>query len=556
MSWFRTYRPTQVSDLHLTKVREALQQMMASGKLPQVMLFAGPKGTGKTSTARIIAAMLNDPQNAATVEALFFGKPQPKKMVLVDPDPQDPLVQQIQQGGALNVQELDAASHRGIDDVRALKDRVYLAPQQGLVSVYILDEAHMLTTEAFNALLKLLEEPPAHAVFILATTELNKVPSTVASRATTLTFTKATTAELIAALQRVADQEKLKIGSGVLELLAARADGSFRDGIKLLETVATQKSELTIETISAMGLSSLQTEAEQLIHQVLAKDELAVVTTISTLRDRGVDQTQLHRTLLTVLHDHLLRALGVQPGEALASERICHFLLTELSAVPPAGPIPLLGLELKLLELIFRAKAKNGGGNPSSGSSSSSLSGTTTGSSTTGSSKASSTSSAKAVSPVAVVTEESILEELELVAPTPELQAAHSSESLVIPSPAETQALLDKWSDFLEAVRAKNSSIAAVLRSARPIKAADGTTQVAVFYKFHQEQLQQPKFRQLLDDCVQTVVGARVPFHFILAEPELVTSAAPVVHPADTVPTGSPPTATETLAALAAEVLI
>lgn len=561
MSWFRTYRPTRVADLHLVKVREALQQLMANGKVPQVLLFAGPKGTGKTSTARIIAAMLNDPHNAPTVEALFFGKDQPQKMVLLDPDSQEPLVQQIQQGTALNVQELDAASHRGIDDIRALKERVYLAPQQGLVSVYILDEAHMLTTEAFNALLKLLEEPPAHAVFILATTELNKVPSTVVSRATTLTFTKATPAELTAALQRVVDQEKLKVEPAALELIALRADGSFRDGIKLLETVASQAETITAATVEALGLSSLQTEAEHLLKLVLAKDETQVVITLAALRDTGVDQTQLHRALLTLLHTHLLRALGLEPGEALASERVCHFLLTELQTLPLTSPIPLLGLELKLLELIFRAKAKNGGGS----SSGSGPSVPTTGSGTTRSSKTTGTvkksgPGARTATPLAVVTDPRVLDELELVEPTPELQAAQRSESLVIPSPAETQALLDKWSDFLEAVKAKNTSIAAVLRSAKPIQAADGSTQVAVFYKFHQEQLQQPKFRQILDECVQTVIGTRVPFQFILAEPDRGAQVEAATGAADTVPSSSSAvttaTGSETLAALAAEVLI
>lgn len=563
MSWFRTYRPTRVADLHLTHVRETLQQLMATGKLPQVMLFAGPKGTGKTSTARIIAALLNDPQNAAVVEALFFGKTKPKKPVLLDPNPEDSLVQQIHQGTALNVQELDAASHRGIDDVRALKERVYLAPQQGVMSVYILDEAHMLTTEAFNALLKLLEEPPAHAVFILATTEAHKVPSTVLSRATLITFTKASLAEMVTALDRVAKQEKIPTESAALELLAARADGSFRDGIKLLEMVATQAGKVTLESVEKVGLSALTAEAEQLLSLVLAKDEVQLVKTMVELRNRGVDQTQLHRAVLSVLHEQLLKALGVVAGEPLASERVCHFLLTELNQEPaPSASIPLLGLELKLLELIFRSKAKTekqgGSGTGAKASSSPKTSKTTTGSgtSTTRSSRMATTSVA-----VATLSDPADLAELELVEPTASLQTA-PSDSLVVPNPAETEALLEKWTDFLEAVKARNSSIAAVLRSAKPFKAPNGVTQVAVFYKFHQEQLQQPKFRQLLDECVQTVVGAQIPFQFILAEPELLDrlevastqepeSVPP--HPAST-PVSSPEV--DTLATLAAEVLI
>ena len=207
MPWNRTYRPHTLADLHLTSVRENLQTLLKNKKIPHVFLFAGPKGTGKTSSSRIIGAILNEPKNKEIVEELFFGKKASKKS-FVPPDPSNPFIEKILTGSSYTVQEMDAASNRGIDNIRELKERVALPPQEGLVTVYILDEAHMLTTEAFNALLKVLEEPPEHVVFILATTELHKVPDTIKSRSHLVAFKKASKEELTQALERIIGKEK------------------------------------------------------------------------------------------------------------------------------------------------------------------------------------------------------------------------------------------------------------------------------------------------------------------------------------------------------------
>ncbi|HKY74065.1 MAG TPA: DNA polymerase III subunit gamma/tau, partial [Patescibacteria group bacterium] len=217
MSWYRTYRPQTISELNLPEARKELERIRQSGIFQHAYLFTGPKGTGKTSSARILAKMLNCKKNIEAVRAALSEKE--AKKPFVEPCGVCQSCKSITVGTSLCVVEMDAASNRGIDDVRALRERVSLAPSDGLVTVYIIDEVHMLTTEAFNALLKVLEEPPRHVVFVLATTELHKVPETILSRCTVVQYHRASQEELIAALKRVATAEGTKIDHTALQTL-------------------------------------------------------------------------------------------------------------------------------------------------------------------------------------------------------------------------------------------------------------------------------------------------------------------------------------------------
>ena len=172
------YRPQKISELDLVSVREMLEKVLNGKSLPHAWLFSGPRGTGKTSAARILAKVINDDD-----------------LILDSPD----------------LIEIDAASNRGIDEIRELRDKIKLAPMRAKFKVYIVDEVHMLTMEAANALLKTLEEPPAHAIFVLCTTDPEKLPETVVSRCTRIQFKKPTIAEIVAKLKIVTKGEKLEI---------------------------------------------------------------------------------------------------------------------------------------------------------------------------------------------------------------------------------------------------------------------------------------------------------------------------------------------------------
>ncbi|MBI2587422.1 DNA polymerase III subunit gamma/tau, partial [Candidatus Amesbacteria bacterium] len=225
MTWYLKYRPQKIEELDLVGVRERLRRTLSSGKdLPHAWLFAGPRGTGKTSAARILAKAVNCELRI-------------KKQELGEPCNKCNICKSVTGGSAPDVMEIDAASNRGIDEIRELRERVGLAPMQAKYKVYIIDEAHMLTTEAANALLKTLEEPPAHAIFILCTTEAEKLPETVRSRCAEVEFKKPSVEEIVEKLEKVAKGEELGIKNQELREVAKAARGSFRDAIKILEQV-------------------------------------------------------------------------------------------------------------------------------------------------------------------------------------------------------------------------------------------------------------------------------------------------------------------------------
>ncbi|MBP7740990.1 DNA polymerase III subunit gamma/tau, partial [Candidatus Woesebacteria bacterium] len=318
MNWNKKYRPTKVQDLHLDSVRTQLLRMMDAGKIPQALLFAGPKGTGKTSSSRIIGAMVNDPANYDQVDLAYFGKADSKKTKtkLLEPDEENDFAKKIFEGSSFVVQEMDAASNRGIDDVRQLKSKAFLQPQTGKMSVFILDEVHMLTTEAFNALLKLLEEPPQHVIFILATTELHKIPATIISRCQTLEFRKASNSELSNTLKKILINEKIKFDDEALNLIIKRADGSFRDAIKLLEMTA-QTGKVTLAEVGVYSESSIEQEVINLIDSLIDKNEVKVVEIFENLRSLNIEPKFFHKSLLETLHTSLLQSLNVVDGKPI-----------------------------------------------------------------------------------------------------------------------------------------------------------------------------------------------------------------------------------------------
>src|SRR5260221_808707 len=223
MVYYRKYRPQTISELDSEKVRDTLYAVLSGKEIPHAFLFTGPKGLGKTSTARIVAKVVNCLAKRA------------EGSHSIEPDNTCDQCISITNGTNIDVLEIDGASNRGIDEIRELRDRVNLAPSRAKKKIYIIDEVHMLTNEAFNALLKTIEEPPSHVMFIFCTTEPHKVPATIMSRCFHVSFNLAIEEEIVHSLKRIVIGEKLHIDNEVLHLIAQMAEGGFRDAPQILE---------------------------------------------------------------------------------------------------------------------------------------------------------------------------------------------------------------------------------------------------------------------------------------------------------------------------------
>jgi DNA polymerase III subunit gamma/tau len=499
MAWYRKYRPKTIAELDITLVRESLQAMMKAGKIPQSLIFAGPKGTGKTSASRIIASLLNDQKNEDLVDQLYFGKEnnKKKKLVFQEPDPNSTLAKKVYEGQSFLVHELDAASNRGIDDIRLLKERIVLPPQGAKMAVYILDEVHMLTTEAFNAFLKVLEEPPPHVVFILATTELQKLPSTIVSRCTLLDFNKASEEEIVKALERILKTEKINYKKQDLISIAHRADGSFRDAVKNLE-LACQSGKLDINIINSyLGQDNL-TYIKQLLSLLLAKDAPAISQLFLELRAKNYQQKTFYKDLLEFLHDDLLINLGVKKGSAFAEQKIDHFLLKELSNIDLQQELPItfLALELVFLAIIDRSNEQIKNGKNTKGGGSSSIQ-----------KKPIFKKSKKKIKIEAESIKESVVENDD------------GAENGVLKHSLSVSSASELWQKLLEFVAQENFSLSALLQACKLEGVIDGTARILVFYDFHKEQLEQQKYRNLLHQSCQSILGEALQFDFVLSKP-------------------------------------
>lgn len=291
MNLYLKYRPRTIEELDLSGVRKTLGDIVKANKIAHAYLLTGPRGAGKTSTARVLARIVNCEKNSEKL-----GEPCNKCAAC----------KSILDSSAVDVIEIDAASNRGIDDIRELKEKIRLSPAILPKKVYIIDEVHMLTTEAFNALLKTLEEPPSHSLFILCTTELHKVPETIISRCVQIQFTKATSVEMQRSFARVLDGEKAKAEEGALAYLSKAVDGSFRDGVKILDQVISSTAYVKLADIEQVVSGSVGFKIAGMVAALCQKNVKESLNSLNEATGNGVDLTYLLVSLMRGLRDKLL----------------------------------------------------------------------------------------------------------------------------------------------------------------------------------------------------------------------------------------------------------
>src|SRR3989344_3733412 len=446
---YRTYRPQKFSELvGLETVKNTLQSQVKDGKIAHAYLFAGPRGTGKTTTARILAKAINCEHSKAG-----------------EPDGTCRVCKQIEEGRYLDLIEIDAASNRGIEDIRSLREKVRLAPSVGRYKVYIIDEAHMLTADASNALLKTLEEPPAHAIFILATTEPHRLLETIRSRCQRFTFERAPVALIVEKLKEIVKREKAKINDEDLEQIAKAAGGGFRDAETLLEQVLTGGAKIE----DLIGFSKLA-DLGGFFDSLIAGQASPALVFINDLSSQGVAMDDLGEKIREYLRDLLLIKAGV--GDELVEVPAEQYETMSRQAQAISEP--------KLEEMINKFTQAYD-------------------------------YLSQAVIPslpleVAVV-ETAATETRELGNQvTREILATQLPSHPVTQPPSNRP---DKWSALMTAVKPLNHSVEAFLRSCTG-ELKGKMLLVKPFYPFHKERLEEPRNLKILEEAAEQVYGKGV----------------------------------------------
>ena len=483
MSYYQKYRPGKVLELDLKRVRESLTASLKSGKLPHAYLFVGPRGAGKTSAARIMAAAVNCKKNEKKV---------------AEPCGKCDVCLQIRKGRAIDVLEMDAASHRGIDDIRDLRNKIKLAPSNLRKKVYIIDEVHMLTKEAFNALLKILEEPPKHVMFFLCTTEEHKVPETIASRCTRVGFQKASEEEVLRSLNKAIKGEKIDINKEAVKFLTGAVDGSFREGHKLLEQLVSNFKKIGIKQVKELLGMVGKDRIMELLDAVEEGEAGKIGEIMTEMEDKGIDAGNLLKQLLETSREKL-REAGKTKGDIEVWTDLSEELIKAAESLR-FSPLPFLPIELALMEVgLERKEDKDEDGDEGK---------------------------KKAVK-IEIKKDKKKVEtkKTERVGDRTEEEIAELTNGLAETSFGQIE---EEWGKLLNNLSPKYRSIAGLLRSAKPKQMEGRYLTIEVFYKFHKDQLEQESKRRVIEEVANKLWGP-VALKCVLGEKPVMAVKAVIV---------------------------
>lgn len=477
---YRKYRSksldTVVGQEHITST---LAHALKTGKLAHAYLFTGPRGVGKTSIARIMAHEIN-------------GLPYTDDSMHLD------------------IIEIDAASNRRIDEIRELRDKVNIAPSSAKYKVYIIDEVHMLTREAFNALLKTLEEPPAHAVFILATTESHKLPETIVSRTQRFMFKPVSHGKVVAHLRSIADSEGLRVTDEALAMIAAHGEGSFRDSISLLDQMRGFDSGEAVGADQVRLLIGQPTDESiaAICEALTAHDSAQLVQTMTAMREQGFAAPQVAKHLGQRLRTDILQG-HLRPG--------VFELLQRLLDVPAAHE-PESYLELVLLEAALAGQAP-----PAAPVAAPPARHVPPAVATPKAPKppapkltAKTTKPAGTTAAIAVGTPQTLAPPAASTATTKE--PAPAVQSPPKPAPASSQPLdASNWPQVLDRLKKTHNTLYGIVRLARPVFGGDG---LELYFKFafHQKRLSEAKNRSVILAAIHDETGREAAVKFLVED--------------------------------------
>lgn len=465
LALYRKYRPKTLADVvGQDVIIETLQNALKSGAISHAYLFTGPRGVGKTSIARILAHEIN-------------------KLPYSD------------ETSHLDIIEIDAASNRRIDEIRELRDKIHISPTSAKYKVYIIDEVHMLTREAFNALLKTLEEPPEHAVFILATTEAHKVPETILSRTQRFSFRPITPKDAVMHLRSIANKESITIDDESLELIAAHSNGGFRDAISMLDQLASTANAITPDVVrQSIGMPNTHL-IDRIVQALTDSDAKTLIEALLDARTQGVHASTLAQHIATNIRDTVMSSASVSTQQVQ--------LLQQLSAVP-ASASQFTALELAVLSFIAHVSQP--------------LIKKTVAVPQEVSVRTTAVTATKHNEPEPPKVEKTIKQ-----ADIPEEKEGSHTDVVVLSGEP-----FEQWDDILTDIKKKHNTIYGILRIAEP-RFEDDTLTLGFKFAFHQKQMAQAKNVEHISDSIERVTGKKLVIVCVISSNTVTEARVPKI---------------------------
>lgn len=541
---YRKYRPQKFSEItgqeHIVKT---ILNQIKFGDIAHGYLFGGPRGVGKTTIARLVAKSLNCENREDG------GEPCDKCVSCVE----------VSQGRSLDLIEIDAASNRGIDEIRELREKIRFTPTKGKYKIYIIDEVHMLTKEAFNALLKTLEEPPAHAVFVLATTEMSKIPPTIISRTQRFDFKKLSVDEIVEKLKEISKKEKIQIDTKSLEIIALNAEGGMRDAASLLgQVMSVEDKKITLEEVELILGKSSQDSIVRLVDLMIQKDIRQSIMLVNTITEDGFDLNRFTKELIDYLRKIVLAKIDGQQDTLdvilknnLTNDQIkrlkeqgqqfdISFLAKSIKLFSGANAFssvfPQLGLELALVELLSGDENSGLSGknisSPGPVSESSNQQARPMGSYSLPNSSRAGYHIKDKGRPFGKEENKNISQEVSSSEPgETSLDVRNSFQDNpkddLLPgemknggvSDESTELLLQEmksgWGELVAAVKPKNYTAAAFLKQCVPLGHKDGNWYIATKFDFHKERLGEAKTRYAIEEVFGEKMKQKIVLRFV-----------------------------------------